>query len=363
MTPSPLGGRRLQQVLLGILALLGAYLCLTIVQPFVMPAIAAGALAILFYPVHTKLRRSGMGPNLAAFTSVVVIVLLTVISTLFIATSIARDFKSLYAKMSQKSNEGGGWELWLTHALDRPLTYAGIDVEDPQFNLRTTLVGWARAASSGIGNVMKGIAGNLAGILFQTFVALFTLYYLLRDGRAIRRHLKTLIPLEASTIDRLFYEVQNTVVANLYGVVVVAAAQGGLTALIFLILGLPSPVLWGLIAGLCSMIPLVGPPIVWIPATIYFLVTTQYGKAAILAIFGLGVIGLADNFLRPYVVSGQVKLHPLLIFFALLGGAQSFGLMGIFIGPAALSVTAALFEMLRHPTLVEPPPSPESRPT
>ncbi|MFN7933172.1 MAG: AI-2E family transporter [Bryobacteraceae bacterium] len=353
---------RLQQVLLGVLTLLGAYLCFTIVQPFLMPALAAVALAILFHPVHAKLRQRGFGPNLAAATGVIAILLLILIPTIFLTASLARDLKHLYSLLSEKSNADGGWETWITHLLDRPLATVGIDVDDPTFSLKTMLLGWADSASATLMKVLKGLAGNLAEVLFQTFVALFTLYYLLRDGHGIREHIKDLLPLEASTVDRLFFEVQNTVVANMYGVVAVAAVQGGLTGLAFLLLGLPSPMLWGIIAGLCSLIPLIGPPIVWVPAAIYLAASAQYGKAAILAGLGLGVIGLADNFIRPYVVSGQVSLHPLLIFFALLGGAQSFGIMGIFIGPAALSVTAALFELLTDPAPPVIQPTRESRP-
>ncbi|MBL8179841.1 MAG: AI-2E family transporter [Bryobacterales bacterium] len=362
MSTSPLRKDRVQQVLLGVLTLLGAYLCFTIVQPFLMPAIAAGALAILFHPVHAKMRKLGLGPNMAAASGVVLILMLTLIPTVFLTASLARDLKSLYALLSEKSTADGGWETWLTHVLDRPLATVGIDVDDPNFSLKTMLLGWADAASATMVRILRGLAGNLAGVLFQTFVSLFTLYYLLRDGAAIRQSIKDLLPLDAATIDRLFFEVQNTVLANMYGVVAVAVVQGALTGVAFFGLGLPSPMLWGIVAGMCSMIPLVGPPIVWAPAAIYLAASGQYGKAAILAGLGLGVIGLADNFIRPYIVSGQVSLHPLLIFFALLGGAQSFGLMGIFIGPAALSVTAALFELLTHPAKHATPPSPESHP-
>lgn len=362
MSTTALGKIKAQTVLLAVLTLLGAYLCFTIVEPFLMPAIAAGALAILFHPVHAKLRKLGMGPNLAAATGVVLILLLTLIPTVFLTASLARDFKSLYKILSEKSTADGGWETWLTHLLDRPLGTVGIDVDDPDFSLKTLLLGWADSASATMVRILRGLAGNLAGVLFQTFVALFTLFYLLRDGQLIRKHIKDLLPLDPSTIDRLFFEVQNTVLANMYGVVAVAMVQGGLTGMIFLVLGLPSPMLWGIVAGMCSMIPLIGPPIVWVPAAIYLVASGQYGKAAILAGFGLGVIGLADNFIRPYIVSGHVSLHPLLIFFALLGGAQSFGIMGIFIGPAALSVTAALFELLTHPAQPAAPPNLESHP-
>lgn len=362
MLPGSLRKDRIQQVLLALLALAGAYLCFTIVQPFLMPAIAAVALAILFHPVHSKLRHMGLGPNTAAALGVILIVLLTLIPAVLIGTSVARDIKWLYRVIADKSSADGGWEAWAINLLDRPLALAGIDVDDPSFSLKDQLLGWADTVSSTAVRILRGLAGNVAGLFFQTFVTLFTLYYLFRDGNAIREHIKGLLPLDPLLVDRLFFAIETTVLANMYGVLAVAVVQGGLTGLAFLVLGLPSPVMWGLVAGLCSMIPLIGPPIVWGPAAIYLAATGHYGKAAILAGIGLGVIGLADNFIRPYIVSGQISLHPLLIFFALLGGAQSFGLMGIFIGPAVLSVTAALFELLKARKKHEEQPSLESHP-
>jgi predicted PurR-regulated permease PerM len=146
---------------------------------------------------------------------------------------------------------------------------------------------------------------------------------------------------------RLFSDVGQSIIANFYGIGAVALAQGTLTAIIFLILGLPSPVLWGVAAALFSMIPIVGPAIVWAPAALALGFGGSWGKAIILAAYGAGVIGLADNFIRPYVVSGRVNMHPLLVFVALLGGAQTFGILGLFIGPAALTLAVAVIELLR----------------
>lgn len=338
-----------QQALIGAMMLVAGYLCYTIVQPFVMPAAAATALAILFHPVHRGLLRRGWSPNAAAAVGVVAVILMTLVPAVLLSTAVARDVKSMYGILAAKSTADGGWEPWLVHHLDKPLAMVGIDVEDPGFNLKTILMDYAQSASAMFVKLLRGAISNVASLLLQSIVALFTLFFLFRDGGAIRETIAALLPLDAHQTEQLFGEVQNTVIGNMYGVVAVAATQGTLTGIAFFGLGLPSPVMWGLVAGLCSLIPLMGPPIVWAPAAIYLAVSGSYTKAAILAGLGVGVIGLADNFIRPYVLSGQVKMHPLLIFIALLGGAQAFGIMGIFIGPAVLSVTIALIEILRQP--------------
>jgi predicted PurR-regulated permease PerM len=331
MEANPQRERSARQVFLIALSVLAAYLCFTIVRPFLMPMVAATALAILFYPVYERISHVIRNRNAAAVLSVVVVLLVTLIPAVLLSRGVARELQQLYSSLASKSSASGGWEPWLTHLLERPLNIVGIDVEDPNFSLGAIVTGWVESASATLVRVLR------------------SLFFLFRDGQAIRRYAMQVLPLEPRQIERLFSEVGRSVIANMYGVLAVATAQGGLTGLAFLVLGLPSPVLWGLVAGLFSMIPLVGPPIVWVPASIYLAVSGSWGKAIILVALGAGVIGLADNFIRPYVVSGRVKLHPLLVFFALLGGAQSFGLMGLFIGPAVVAVTVALVELLREP--------------
>jgi predicted PurR-regulated permease PerM len=116
----------------------------------------------------------------------------------------------------------------------------------------------------------------------------------------------------------------------------------------FWVLGLPSPLLWGLVTALFSLVPIIGSAAVWGPAVIILAIGGHWWKALILLIWGAVVVGQIDTLIRPYVISGRVKLHTLLIFFALLGGVEAFGVMGLFIGPVVLSVTLVILEMLRE---------------
>jgi predicted PurR-regulated permease PerM len=134
----------------------------------------------------------------------------------------------------------------------------------------------------------------------------------------------------------------------MYGVLAVGAAQGVLVGLAFWVLGLPSPILWGVVTSLFSMVPLVGSGAVWAPAVLLLVLSGSWGKGLLLLGWGVGVVGMVDNFVRPYVMSGQVKLHPLLLFFALLGGVKAFGLIGIFVGPVILAITMTLISLLRE---------------
>jgi len=135
--------------------------------------------------------------------------------------------------------------------------------------------------------------------------------------------------------------------ASVYGVFTIAIVQGTLGGLAFWILGLPSAIVWGVAMIFLSMIPMLGAFIVWVPAAIYLFATGHYVKGVVLVLWGTLVIGMIDNFLRPKLVGGRTKLHELLIFFAVLGGLQVFGVLGIVLGPVVLAITLALVDVFR----------------
>ena len=136
--------------------------------------------------------------------------------------------------------------------------------------------------------------------------------------------------------------------ASFYGVVTVAAAQGLLCGLGAWIAGLPSPALWGVAAAVVSVLPLFGSALVWIPAAAVLFLQGAIGRGVFMLIWGAGLVGTIDNFIRPWVVTAKLPVHPLIVFVAMLGGMEAFGLMGILFGPVILAVTMALFRMLRE---------------
>jgi predicted PurR-regulated permease PerM len=124
-----------------------------------------------------------------------------------------------------------------------------------------------------------------------------------------------------------------------------------LLGLAFWVLRLPSPALWGMTTAIFSFVPLVGSGAVWLPAAIILALNGHPVKGLILLAWGAGVVGMADNVVRPLVISGQMRFHPLYVFFALLGGVQAFGVIGLFVGPAALALAHALFSLIREETM------------
>jgi predicted PurR-regulated permease PerM len=156
------------------------------------------------------------------------------------------------------------------------------------------------------------------------------------------------MPLSPAHAKRLMNNVSDTIVANVYGVLLVGIGQGLLTGLALAFVGIPSPLLLGLLAGIASVIPVVGPSLVWLPAGVYLIFAGATWKGVFLLLWGAVAVSAVDNVLRPWVVSGKVELHPLVLIVFILGGVSAFGFLGLFLGPVIASVLAALFDMLRE---------------
>jgi predicted PurR-regulated permease PerM len=192
------------------------------------------------------------------------------------------------------------------------------------------------------------VVGGAVGAIVQMVLVVFTLFYLFRDGERIRHAAYGLLPIRRVQAHDIALRTREVIGATVYGVLVIAAIQGTLGTIVFWILGLPSPLLWGVVMFFLSMIPMAGAFLVWVPAAAFLALTGAWVKAAILVGWGLLVISSIDNFLSPRLVGQRARLHELLIFFAVLGGLDVFGVLGLILGPVVVAVTLALIEMVRQ---------------
>jgi predicted PurR-regulated permease PerM len=291
--------------------------------------------------------QAGGRENLATTLSLLAIVLLFVLPATWVVWTISNEAAQLLGALKDKSDNNGGWGEWLIEATRGPLLRLGLDPETIRGQVYAFVVERAESASTATIRVVQSVLGNVASFLVNAVICLFVLYFLLRDGDHLMTAARGFLPLDEEVFDRLVREVGESVLANIYGIGAVALVQGTATGLLFFFVGLPSPVLWGTMAGLLSVVPILGPPVVWIPAAISLAATGQWVKALIVAGAGAGIVGSLDNVVRPWIISGRVRMHPLLIFIALLGGTTAFGLLGLFIGPAILSAALVAFEALK----------------
>lgn len=329
------------------LASVSFYLCYVIAKPFLGPVMIAVMLAIVFYPLHARAHILLQKPSVAAAVSTTFVLLIVTIPIVLLGISVSSELRAVVQSLRDQTGSQGGLSPYLVHLGESLVRRLSAYVDLSQINLHVTLLRWAEQASRSLVSIGAAAATNLLSFILDTVVVFFSLFFFFREGKSICHALSAMLPLNPDQTKRLFTGISETMIANLYGGLAVGAAQGILTGLSFWILGLSAPILWALVTGLASLVPVVGSALVWGPASILLILSGHWVKALILLIWGAAVVGQVDVVVRPYVVSAHVKVHTLLIFFALLGGVEAFGIVGIFVGPVILSLTLAVLDMLK----------------
>lgn len=332
------------------LALIGAvsialYLCWRIAQPFLDVLLWALVLAMVFSPVHNRIQARLQKPTLSAALSTLLVVVMILGPATFITVAVINELRSIALGLNAHE---GPW-IDASTPLVGPLLawidpYVDLDQLQSAEFIQERLQAWSAAMAAGA----IGIVGGVMSTIVQTAFVIFTLFYLFRDGDAMRRVVTDMVPLDARQTRDVIARTREVVGASVYGVIVIAAIQGALGFFIFWVLGLPSALLWGVVMFFLSMIPMAGAFLVWAPAALYLATTGAYVKAIILTVWGVLVVGSIDNVLSPRLVGHRARMHELLIFFAVLGGIQTFGVIGVVLGPVVVAITLALIEMLRQ---------------
>ncbi len=209
------------------------------------------------------------------------------------------------------------------------------------------------------------IGGSLFASVVGTFVAillaLFLLFFFLRDGEAMTARTMALVPLEDSRKTQLLTHLSNVIQAIVLGSLVTALVQGTLVGIAFALVGLPSAVVFAVLAMGASIIPLVGTAMVWLPAVLYLGLTGHWGAALFVLIWSVAVVSSADNVVRPLFISSRAKITTLPVFIGLLGGIGAFGAIGIFLGPVVIALVLALFEFAEETLIEQKAVSPAAR--
>ncbi len=216
------------------------------------------------------------------------------------------------------------------------------------FDPAAVLADAAKRAAAFVSEAAAGIVQNAVLFVTDVAIALFALFFLLRDGPALMTALRRGIPLESSARERLFQQTATMVTASVRSTLIVAAAQGTLCAIAFWIVGLNAPVFWGVVTAVCCLLPL-GGWVVWAPAAVWLALTGSVGRAVLLAALGAGIVSGVDNVLRPMLLSGQSEMNGLLLLISLLGGIVAFGAVGLVVGPVVMAAAVALFDVFTSP--------------
>jgi predicted PurR-regulated permease PerM len=335
---------RFAQLMYYVGVILVGYLAFQVVQPFLVPLGWAGVLAVCVYPIHQRgVKRLGRS-RAAALTTVLVVIWLVVPIWLVVAALVnegaqAGQAVQAIASMPPPESIVNAWHWLQSHV---PFL-AGSDIMSVVSNAGQRLVGvLARASGS--------ILGGLALVILDLFITLFALFFFLRDGESIANKIRTLLPFSDEQSGRVLRQVADLIYASVIAGLAVAAVQGLLGGLAFWVLGLHAPVVWGTIMGFFSLIPILGAWVIWFPVAIWLMATGEMTRGIILTAIGAGLVGTADNILRPMLLSGRTAMNGLVTFIALLGGVAAFGFIGLIFGPVVIAVAIALFDAYLNPS-------------
>ena len=312
-----------------------------ILLPYYAALFWATVLALIFQPVQRRLLLKYRGrSNLAAATTLLLVLLMVIIPLITISAALIQEIASAYKRISSGEFNIGVYftdvMLAMPPSVHSALNYLGIGDMN---SIQERITQGAMAGGRFVATQAVALGQNTAQWLIGLGVMLYVLFFLLRDGAELARYCKQLIPLSEEHKQHLIRKFTTVVRATVKGNIVVAITQGSLGGLMFWFLGIQGALLWGVVMTLLSLLPAVGAALIWGPVAVYFLVSGAYVQGIILSLFGVLVIGLIDNILRPILVGKDTKLPDWMILVSTLGGLSVFGLNGFVLGPLA----AALF--------------------
>jgi predicted PurR-regulated permease PerM len=318
-----------------------------IVLPFYGSILWGAVIALTFAPLNRHLLpRTGGRPSLAAMLTLLVAVLLGVLPLALVVALLASEATTVYTRLQSGEWQPAAYLRHLFHALpESVITWLG-------------RMGWGdfdtvqQHVTSGLTRASRFFAGQALGmgqdtVRFVTgvFIALYLAFFLIRDGQALARAARLSMPLAADHQRELLDKFGTVIRATVKGNLLVAALQGLLGGLAFWALGVSAPLLWGVSMAFLSLVPAVGAALVWAPVALYFLLAGATWKAVMLTVFGVLVIGLIDNLLRPVLVGKDTRLPDYVVLITTLGGMAVMGINGFVLGPAIAAMFIALWHL------------------
>jgi predicted PurR-regulated permease PerM len=321
-------------LLLGIAGLVGAMFL-----PFFNVIALSAVIALTFRPLYARLERFFRGRGTPASLLTLLIIVAVVAGPLaFVGARVFNESRSVYESLD---NQGLDFANAIEGWIEAPVrAFApGFEVD-----LRAYAAGALRYLGAHAGAFLSGAVSIVAGFAL-TLIATF---FFLKDGPALVGKLRRLSPLDDDDDQALARKVSSAVNAVVRGVVLVGAIQGLLVGIGFGLFGIPNATLWGFLSAILAMVPGLGTGLVTLPAVIFLFATGKVGAAVGLAVWGVAVVGLVDNFLAPYFYSKGIEIHQVVILFAVLGGIALFGPLGFIYGPVAVALFVALVSTYRE---------------
>lgn len=322
------------------LFLMAGYLSFIILKGFLVSLFIGAIIAYTVYPLHRRLLGITKSERASAIIlSIVAITFIVILSVLIIPeviTGVGGFYQSSVEMILEQFNELDKCSSESEGLKCRVVTYVLKNVDEE--TLKDTGLTMAEGITVFIKDTVISFFGNIPNLVLQLIIILFSTTYFLHNGKSIVAHTLRVMPIKESHKSRIKKRVNNVIKAVIYGNMITAFIEGVIVGIIFFLLGISMPVMWGLLVMFFALIPPLGAAIIWAPAVVILFIMGEYTKAVILLVLCVAIMGYIDNILRPKVISKKVRLSSLWILLGVLGGLSTFGFVGIFIGPLILAL-------------------------
>jgi predicted PurR-regulated permease PerM len=321
-----------------ILVLIGLLSAVTfmMVEPLLGYFLGAIILGFMMQPMQKKLRRV-VGDRISAFLLVIFGILVVVLPILGIGAAVIEDAGNLAEDLEESE------AINTTQIEQRLAEYTG-----QNFDIETSLDSFVSTFTNTTLGGFSQIVTTLTEIAIGVTLLIFLLYYLLKDGEKFVKWLRDTTPLPSDIQNQLYARVNKTTWAVIKGHVLVAVVQGLIAGLGLAITGVPNYAFWTFIMVILGFIPIIGTVVVWLPAAAYLFAIDRSAAAIFLFLYGMVIVGLTDNILRPIAVDRGSNLHPAVIIIGVIGGVYIFGAAGLFIGPIILGIFKAVLLVFKN---------------
>lgn len=311
-----------------------------IFHPFIYALILAIVFAVIFQPIYQKIVNLFHGQQgLSAFTTILIVIIFIFIPIIFLGIQIFQEAEQLYFSIT---NNGGRYDfLNILNNIINDLKKYFPALQNFSINTDQYLKEWLNWPIQHIGAIFSG----LAKIITSSFIFFISFYYLLKDGKKLKKVIIALSPLSNIDDEMILKKLGTAITSVIKGSLLIAIIQGILTTIGFMIFKVPNPVLWGTVAAIASIIPGVGTALVLTPAILFLFLKGEVFYGLCLTAWGMGAVGLIDNFLGPKLMGQGIKLHPLIILFSVFGGISFFGFAGFILGPLTVTLLFALLDI------------------
>lgn len=327
------------------------YLSYNLMEPFLVQVFLAVVLVVVAMPLYeATLNLMGGHRTLASAITCILLIIIFAIPFFFVISILTAQALDLYTTVSKllagdklevTFREGLGRLGPVIDQLQEKLGISHADVLQEVGNL-------VRKVSNLLYENFTGLLKGVTNLVIGVALVLFVTFYLFMDGSHLAARVLSLSPLPREMNSQIMNDMLRTLRATLKGSVVLAFINGTLSGLGFFVFGVPNALFWGTVMVFASVVPIVGTALVWVPGGLYLIIMGDYGQASGVMIWCLIISLVCDNWLRPKLIGGHADLHPLLTFFAVLGGISYFGLVGLILGPLVLAILLSLIEVYKR---------------